>query len=685
MQTCPATFALFSVRRNDAFHARSNKTACLCAWLISLVPFSAETGWGAPATTTFSYTGPPVPIQDGADLSGTSPGAPAFASLLVSGTTDVISNLAFRFDGLVSSAGGDTTVGLDHTFVNDLQITLISPIGTMVRLINHTDGSGNNFAQTILDDSAAVSIQSAISSQAPFNGTWSPYQPLSTFLGEPANGIWQLEVQDFFAFDTGSIRLFSLIITTGVLPAAESAPGPAGAPKKSPPILLTDAGAIYSALTTGLMMPGINRAVVHQAGFGMVNGDLNDRLLRARSGDCDKDGDIDASDFQLWQRNFGSQASSGDTLRYLDFAARQHIDYRVALGLADGEEVEIHDTLSGSGFPVSSMPFAMLGGPAPFASATAVVAVPEGSCKETIGGKAVIGENPYRRLETFTQFDYGAFDLDNLTDIARGFETDNYAGTLGMEYRLAPNLLVGGAFSHVWSDTEAVNDLGGIDLEGQMLSAYGTWMWHGCYFDALYSYGTFNNEIHRNTLLGSRTHGDTDSDSHNIALNSGYTLQLTDRITTGPDLGLVYSNGDIDSYTEKNGGAANLIYPDDNFESMIGRLGWHVTHFADTRIGRVTTQLRAGWAHEFMPEADVVSATLQTSPFLLVQGNHARRIGGFTAEADGAHPGQDWLELGAAVRLDFGGGWNSSLGYQGQFGRNNASAHLGTARLGYEW
>lgn len=164
---------------------------------------------------SFSYTGPAVPIPDGADIYGNNPGAPAFASLVVSGfgPTEVITDVVFKFDGAVTSAAGSTAVGLDHTFVNDLAVSLIAPNSTSVLMLDHIDSGGNNFAQMILDDAATTSVSTLVSAQAPFNGTWKPSHPLSAFDGLQPNGTWQLKVQDFFSPDTGNIRLFTVTIT----------------------------------------------------------------------------------------------------------------------------------------------------------------------------------------------------------------------------------------------------------------------------------------------------------------------------------------------------------------------------------------------------------------------------------------------------------------------------------------
>jgi len=182
-----------------------------------LVAFILVAFPGVAGAATYSFTGPPVPIPDAADLSGTNPGAPATATVTVAGEQAILTDINFRIDGSACNTNvGSTTVGLDHTFVNDLVIKLTSPAGTTVTLINHTDGSGNNFCQTVLDDDAAgaPNIQTAATANAPFTGTWLPASPLSAFDGQNPNGTWTLSVQDFFNQDTGNIRAFSLIITS---------------------------------------------------------------------------------------------------------------------------------------------------------------------------------------------------------------------------------------------------------------------------------------------------------------------------------------------------------------------------------------------------------------------------------------------------------------------------------------
>ncbi len=167
---------------------------------------------------TVHYTGPAVPIPDGGNPPGALnefPGTPAVAPLAVSAVAGPIDKVVFSLDGTAcTTAAGATTVGADHTFVNDLTFDLQSPHGTVARLIGRADLDGHNFCQVTLDDGTPnPSIQTVTSSQAPFTGVWRPANPLTAFVGENPNGTWSLSAVDHFGQDTGSLRAFSLTLT----------------------------------------------------------------------------------------------------------------------------------------------------------------------------------------------------------------------------------------------------------------------------------------------------------------------------------------------------------------------------------------------------------------------------------------------------------------------------------------
>lgn len=182
-----------------------------------LFKFSVQTGQLGDSSTTVAYDGPVVPIPD-----SYSPGVDV--PIAVSGVDGNLAKLQFLIGGDSCSAdAGAEGVGIDHTYVGDLIMTLTSPQGTSVILMNRPGSggygsSGNNFCQTLLDDSATTSIQSITSSDdpplgPPYTGTFAPANPLATFAGENPNGTWTLNVSDNAGGDTGNVRAFSLIGT----------------------------------------------------------------------------------------------------------------------------------------------------------------------------------------------------------------------------------------------------------------------------------------------------------------------------------------------------------------------------------------------------------------------------------------------------------------------------------------
>ncbi|MFA6046652.1 MAG: hypothetical protein WC718_16830, partial [Phycisphaerales bacterium] len=195
------------------------------------IPFSFPSGTlPSPVQHVYSFQGPPVAIPDFSGPAATVP-------IVVSGLTDPISEVRFSFDGTTcSNAQGATTVGLDHSYISDLRVTLSAPpVGATppsAILINRAgyvaptsqnplggDNPGNNFCNTFLEDNApsGLSIQNVTSGDAPFNGHYVPNESFSVFRGlsgNRLNGTWTLSVQDLSGGDTGSIRRFSLVIVT---------------------------------------------------------------------------------------------------------------------------------------------------------------------------------------------------------------------------------------------------------------------------------------------------------------------------------------------------------------------------------------------------------------------------------------------------------------------------------------
>ena len=116
----------------------------------------------------------------------------------------------------------NVTLSLTHTFDRDLEITLISPLGTRVKLAQNVGNSGQNFTSTVFDQQASSPISSG---SAPFTGTFRPTASLDVLNGTAGNGIWKLEVIDTAGSDSGSLTSWELAISSGEASAVTSSTG----------------------------------------------------------------------------------------------------------------------------------------------------------------------------------------------------------------------------------------------------------------------------------------------------------------------------------------------------------------------------------------------------------------------------------------------------------------------------
>jgi subtilisin-like proprotein convertase family protein len=102
-------------------------------------------------------------------------------------------------------------LNITHTWINDLTIELISPAGTVVRLINRPCNDENNILINLDDEAASPTFPCPPTD----NGNYQPFAALSAFDGEQLTGTWTLRVIDGFNQDGGSLNAWGLEICYG--------------------------------------------------------------------------------------------------------------------------------------------------------------------------------------------------------------------------------------------------------------------------------------------------------------------------------------------------------------------------------------------------------------------------------------------------------------------------------------
>ncbi len=165
-------------------------------------------------TNTTNYAGSAVSIPE-------STPAGVNVNLPVS-TSGRVSDVNFKFNtgaGTCDATVGNTNAAVSHTFVGDLTFRLTAPNGfQFATFMERKGGTRENICSTVIDDDGNFPALSTITSTTGqfISGNFSsePTGQLSRLDSASAQGTWVLNVSDNAMGDSGSLRRFSLEITT---------------------------------------------------------------------------------------------------------------------------------------------------------------------------------------------------------------------------------------------------------------------------------------------------------------------------------------------------------------------------------------------------------------------------------------------------------------------------------------
>jgi len=174
----------------------------------ALLSFGATAGTASAATATFTN---PAPI----DITDNSPASPYPATVNVTG-----------FVGNVQKVTA-TLRSFTHTCPEDLAVLLVGPSGAKSILMGNVGGCPQGASEPVInltfDQAATNSLADIASSGYPVSGSYRPSESgptsslsppapgspypvnLGIFGGTPANGVWQLFIEDQFNVDVGSV------------------------------------------------------------------------------------------------------------------------------------------------------------------------------------------------------------------------------------------------------------------------------------------------------------------------------------------------------------------------------------------------------------------------------------------------------------------------------------------------
>jgi uncharacterized protein with beta-barrel porin domain len=292
------------------------------------------------------------------------------------------------------------------------------------------------------------------------------------------------------------------------------------------------------------------------------------------------------------------------------------------------------------------------------------------------------------RLNFFANGNYSTGDRDATVN-EPGFDYDGAGFTLGADYQLSNDFVIGVAIGYDSTDAEIDLNGGDVDLDGYGLSLFGSYAMDDFYFDLIGTYGKKDYETVRHvayTVTSQVTPGtvttvdqtfvsDTDADDWAVSLGAGYNY-IRGGLTVSPQVRLNYYNSQIDEYTEtlanantNPGFGSGLAVDDQDITSFTTNVGGRIAYAAKTGFGVVSPHLRAEWAHEFENDARTIKA-------IYINGSQTT---GNIINIPGDEPDRNYFNLGAGVSAVFSHGIMAFFDYATILGLEDISSHVFTA------
>jgi outer membrane autotransporter protein len=243
----------------------------------------------------------------------------------------------------------------------------------------------------------------------------------------------------------------------------------------------------------------------------------------------------------------------------------------------------------------------------------------------------------------------------------QGYRYTNAGFTLGADYWLLENFLVGVNTGYNHTGTDIGGTGGSINVNSIPFNAYSSFIAKGFYANAILGYTHSDYDLERNIVFGTinRTaKASTSGNQFQLAAETGYDFKSGNAIF-GPTFSLYYLTLTTDAFTENNAGALSLRVPSQTADSVQTGLGARAA--LKTKVGGaiVVPQVSAVWQHEYSDNTRSVNARLA--------------MGSSTINFRTKEAGRDFAVLGADVSAKFSKNITGNVGYTAEVGRSHST------------
>ena len=290
---------------------------------------------------------------------------------------------------------------------------------------------------------------------------------------------------------------------------------------------------------------------------------------------------------------------------------------------------------------------------------------------ETGGSAGETGTDLWTRLGGFVNGTYNTGNLDS-SSTQTGYNFNSGNTTIGLDYRLTKDLILGTAFTYVRSEASFNLNGGSLNSNAYTGAVYGTYYaTEELYFEGITTFGGINYESTRNIQysvpgdnVNTQATANPNGNQYSVSLGSGYNFALQEW-TLNPYARVNYLKFDVDSFNENGGNGWAMGFSDQSVESVTTTLGSQISYAFSTSFGVFLPSIRGEWTHQYKDNIrNIAGRFLGSSPINFNTVTQA--------------PDRNYFTVGTGVSGTFARGVSAFLNYDALVGYRDITSHLVT-------
>ncbi len=214
----------------------------------------------------------------------------------------------------------------------------------------------------------------------------------------------------------------------------------------------------------------------------------------------------------------------------------------------------------------------------------------------------------------------GGFGSRKATGVANGYEWDSIGGTVGLDYRIADNAIIGAAFNYANPTLRQSQGAGGSDTNVYQFGVYGAWNGANLFAQGALSYGLTSTNTWRPgvvSMINSSASGWTFSAAGKL----GYLFDISDRMRLGPIAGLTYASAQTNAYSENGDPVLTLAVSKQKLEAFVGSVGAQARYRFALGAREVSTFLNLTAENDFHGNGRLISYSATSAPLIVNKWN----------------------------------------------------------------